>query len=31
MAKIERDAGIEERIMMKTVVGTYGPREQAMG
>jgi hypothetical protein len=31
MAKIERDAAIEERIRMEIVVDAYGPEEQAMG
>ena len=31
MAKIERDAEIEERISMEIVVDAYGPEEQAMG
>lgn len=31
MAKIERDAEIEERITMEIVVDAYGPEEQSMG
>jgi hypothetical protein len=31
MAKIERDAEVEECIQMEVVVDAYGPEEQAMG
>jgi Calcium binding len=31
MAKVERDAEREERIIMAIVADAYGPEEQAMG